>query len=162
MIDQFIQLKPSFVKSNEINLPGSKSISNRVLLLSSLAEGNTNIKNLLFSDDTEIMISALKKLGININENKRLNKCYIKGSLNSFPIKNRDLYIGNAGTAIRPLTAALAFNNGDYKLHGTKRMHERPIKDLVDSLISIGAKIEYLAKDGYPPIHIKKSNQIKW
>jgi len=154
----FIELKPSYLKSGELNLPGSKSISNRVLLLSSLANGNTVIKNFLFSDDTEVMISALKTLGINIKENKKLSECIISGSINSFPVKNADLYIGNAGTAIRPLTAALAFNNGDYKLYGTKRMHERPIKDLIDSLNSIGANIEYLNEYGYPPIQIKKTN----
>jgi 3-phosphoshikimate 1-carboxyvinyltransferase len=105
------------------------------------------------------LITALKKLGIHIKKNKKLNQCIVKGSDNLFPIKNANLYIGNAGTAIRPLTAALAFNNGDYKLHGTNRMHERPIKDLVDSLNSIGAKIEYLDQFGYPPIKIKNSNQ---
>jgi 3-phosphoshikimate 1-carboxyvinyltransferase len=157
-MNNFIKLKPSYLKSGELNLPGSKSISNRVLLLSSLAYGNTVIKNLLFSDDTEVMISALKKLGINIKENKKLSECVISGSTNSFPVKKADLYIGNAGTAIRPLTAALAFNNGDYKLYGTKRMHERPIKDLIDSLNSIGANIEYLNEYGYPPIQIKKIN----
>jgi len=157
-MNNFIKLKPSYLKSGELNLPGSKSISNRVLLLSSLANGNTVIKNFLFSDDTEVMISALKTLGINIKENKKLSECIISGSINSFPVKNADLYIGNAGTAIRPLTAALAFNNGDYKLYGTKRMHERPIKDLIDSLNSIGANIEYLNEYGYPPIQIKKTN----
>ena len=157
-MNNFIELKPSYLKSGELNLPGSKSISNRVLLLSSLANGNTVIKNFLFSDDTEVMISALKTLGINIKENKKLSECIISGSINSFPVKNADLYIGNAGTAIRPLTAALAFNNGDYKLYGTKRMHERPIKDLIDSLNSIGANIKYLNEYGYPPIQIKKTN----
>ena len=157
-MNNFIKLKPSYLKSGELNLPGSKSISNRVLLLSALANGNTVIKNLLFSDDTEVMISALKTLGINIKENKKLSECIISGSINSFPVKKADLYIGNAGTAIRPLTAALAFNNGDYKLYGTKRMHERPIKDLIDSLNSIGANIEYLNEYGYPTIQIKKIN----
>ena len=159
MNNKFIELKPSDLKSGQINLPGSKSISNRILLLSSLAKGNTVINNLLFSDDTEIMISALKKLGINIKKNKKLNQCIVKGSDNLFPNKNVTLYIGNAGTALRPLTAALAFNKGNYKLHGTNRMHERPIKDLVDSLNFIGAKIEYLDQFGYPPIKIKNSNQ---
>lgn len=157
MNNKFIELEPSYLKSGEINLPGSKSISNRVLLLSSLARGKTIIKNLLFSDDTEVMISALKKLGVNINYNNKTNKCIVNGSENLFPNKNADIYIGNAGTVIRPLTAALAFNRGDYKLYGTSRMHERPIKDLVDSLKSIGAIIVYLDQYGYPPIKIKKT-----
>ena len=87
MSDKFIKLKPSNLRSGQLNLPGSKSISNRILLLSSLAKGNTIIKNLLFSDDTEFMISSLKKLGIYIKINKRLNQCIIKGSNNYFPIK---------------------------------------------------------------------------
>ena len=158
MSRKFVNLNPSNIRSCELNLPGSKSISNRVLLLSSLASGKTLIKNLLSSDDTEVMISALKKLGIKINENKELKECIVEGSMNSFPIKSADLYIGNSGTTIRPLTAALAFNNGDYKLHGTNRMHERPIKDLVDSLNAMGAKIEYLDQYGYPPIRINKTS----
>ena len=157
MNNKFIKLVPSDFKSGELTLPGSKSISNRVLLLSALSKGKINIKNLLFSDDTKIMISALTKLGIKVTESNEPNNLYIEGNENSFPNKNVDLYIGNAGTAIRPLTAALAFNNGEYKLHGTNRMHERPIKDLVDSLISIGAKIDYLDKYGYPPLLIRKS-----
>ena len=159
MNKNFIKLEPAYLKSGEIDLPGSKSISNRVLLLASLAKGDTLIKNLLFSDDTEIMLSALKKLGINIVENIKLKECYVEGSNNLFPIKEADIYVGNAGTVVRPLTAALAFNNGHYKLHGTNRMHQRPIKDLINSLNSMGAKIDYLNQDGYPPIEIKKTNQ---
>ncbi len=155
---KFIILKPSNIKPGIVNLPGSKSISNRVLLLSSLASGKTTIKNLLISDDTKVMIAALKKLGIKIIENYSLNECIIFGSENSFPVKNADLYVGNSGTTVRPLTSVLAFNNGQYKLHGTERMHERPIKDLVDSLISLGAKINYLKLDGCPPILIRKAN----
>ena len=155
---KFVKLNPSNIKSCVIDLPGSKSISNRVLLLSSLARGKTLIKNLLSSDDTAVMIIALKKLGIKIHENKELQQCFVEGSVNSFPTKSADLYIGNSGTTIRPLTAALAFNNGDYKLHGTNRMHQRPIKDLVDSLNQMGAKIEYLNQHGYPPIKINKAS----
>ena len=152
-----IELLPTDVKNFSIDLPGSKSISNRVLLLSSLSEGLTNISNLLFSEDTQIMIDALKKLGINIIESKNNNECKVMGKKNSFITKEADIYVGNAGTVIRPLTASLAFNDGDYKLYGSKRMHERPIKDLVDSLNSIGSKIQYLEKNGFPPIKITKS-----
>ena len=116
MNNKFIELKPSSIKSTTINIPGSKSISNRVLLLSSLAHGKTIVKNLLQSDDTKIMLLALKKLGIKINFNHKLNQYNITGADNEFPIKNAELFIGNSGTTIRPLTAALAFNNGNYKL----------------------------------------------
>ena len=115
-----IELLPTDVKNFSINLPGSKSISNRVLLLSSLSEGLTNISNLLFSEDTQIMIDALKKLGINIIESKNNNECKVIGKKNSFITKEADIYVGNAGTVIRPLTASLAFNDGDYKLYGSK------------------------------------------
>jgi 3-phosphoshikimate 1-carboxyvinyltransferase len=152
-----LTLKQSNVKSCEISLPGSKSISNRVLLIASLSVGVTKITNLLFSDDTKIMIQALKDLGIKIEDNETLKQCIIIGSPNFFPIKKTSLYVGNAGTAVRPLTAVLAFNNGDYRLHGTDRMHERPIEDLVNSLNSIGAKINYLDNFGFPPLHIRNS-----
>ena len=155
-MDNFLELKASSLKSGELNLPGSKSISNRILLLSSLAKGSVIIKNLLFSDDTIIMIEALKKLGVDVKENKKLNQCYVNGSINFFPVKKTNIFIGNSGTTIRFLTAALAFNNGLYKLYGTDRMHERPIKDLVDSLNDMGANIEYLGKDGFPPVRIKQ------
>ena len=122
---KFIELKPSYIKSGQITLPGSKSISNRVLLISSISKGKTIIKNLLFSDDTEVMINALKKLGIDIVENKKKNECVIEGSVNEFPIKNVNLYIGNAGTAIRPLTAALSFNNGHYKFIAITSKHSK-------------------------------------
>lgn len=165
MSDKYLKLRPSNVISGKINLPGSKSISNRVLLISSMAQGKIKINNLLFSEDTKVMILALKKLGIKVEENEALKECSIIGSENLFPKKKANLYIGNAGTVIRPLTAALAFNEGKYTLHGTTRMHERPIADLVNSLNSIGAKIDYINNKGYPPLFINgskvKKNKIK-
>ena len=159
-----IFLKASNIKSSILDLPASKSLTNRILLIASLCSDQTIINNMLFSDDTLVMIDALKKLGVKIKLNKTLKQCHIIGSHNKFPVKIADLYIGNAGTAIRPLTACLAFNDGKYKIHGTPRMHERPISDLVNSLKSIGAKIEYLQNPDYPPLLIKqsyvKSNKI--
>ena len=151
---KILKLKKSNVKSCDIFLPGSKSISNRVLLMASIAKGNIKIKNLLFSDDTNVMIDVLKKLDVPISYNQENKECFIKGSPDIFFNKKVDLYVGNAGTVIRPLTAILAFNRGIFKLHGTKRMHERPIKDLIDSLNSIGAKITYSNNNGYPPLNI--------
>ena len=153
-----IKLTPSNVQKSIIDLPGSKSISNRVLLIASLGIGKIEIENLLFSDDTEVMINALINLGVKIIINKELKKCSIEGVNNFFPNKNANLYIGNSGTTIRPLTAVLAFNKGKYFIHGTERMHDRPIGDLVNSLNLIGAHIEYQNKSNYPPLIISESN----
>ncbi|MDC0195027.1 3-phosphoshikimate 1-carboxyvinyltransferase, partial [Alphaproteobacteria bacterium] len=156
-----IILIPSNVKETIVDLPGSKSISNRVLLIASLGVGKTEISNLLFSDDTKVMIEALIKLGVKIIPNRKLKKCTIVGVNNFFPNKDAKLYVGNSGTTIRPLTAVLAFNKGNYFIHGTDRMHDRPIGDLVNSLNLIGAKIEYKNKNNYPPLVIPISNITK-
>ena len=158
MNNKILKLKSSNLKNSIINLPGSKSISNRVLLLSSLGEGSITINNLLISDDTKVMIDALKSLGVKIAVNESLKNCNLQGSNNYFLNKKVDIFIGNSGITIRPLTAVLAFNNGEYYLHGTDRMHERPINHLVDSLVSVGADIEYKKNIGFPPIKINPSN----
>lgn len=137
----------------QITLPGSKSISNRTLLLAALANGTTEIRDLLASDDTARMLEALEKLGVKL-ENFAENAWRVTGCNGDFPNKNAELFLGNAGTAFRPLTAALALSNGNYHLSGVPRMHERPIGDLVDALRQAGATIEYLANDGFPPLQI--------
>lgn len=136
-----------------MTLPGSKSISNRTLLLAALADGVTIIRDLLASDDTARMLEALSALGIKL-ENIGENAWQVTGCGGHFPHKQADLFLGNAGTAFRPLTAALAFSGGDYHLHGIARMHERPIGDLVDALKQTGAQVAYLANEGYPPLQI--------
>ncbi|NOT64445.1 MAG: 3-phosphoshikimate 1-carboxyvinyltransferase [Methylotenera sp.] len=141
-----------------ITLPGSKSISNRTLLLAALANGTTEIRDLLASDDTARMLEALQTLGVTL-ENFAENAWRVTGCGGNFPNKGTletpvDLFLGNAGTAFRPLTAALAFSNGHYYLHGVPRMHERPIGDLVVALRQAGAQIEYLGNDGFPPLKI--------
>ena len=115
-----------------IALPGSKSISNRVLLLAAIAEGSTVITGLLDSDDTRVMLGALRQLGVQVSELEE-GRVTVQG-VRRFPVESADLFMGNAGTAIRPLTAALALMGGDYRLSGVPRMHERPIGDLVDAL----------------------------
>jgi 3-phosphoshikimate 1-carboxyvinyltransferase len=139
-----------------IKLPGSKSISNRTLLLAALAQGTTEILELLASDDTSRMLEALQALGIKL-DNFAVNAWRIAGCAGNFPNKQADLFLGNAGTAFRPLTAALAFSNGDYHLHGVPRMHERPIGDLVNALRQAGANIEFLANNGFPPLQISSA-----
>ncbi len=133
-------------------LPGSKSISNRVLLLAAIADGETVITGLLDSDDTRVMLAALRQLGVAVSELAE-GRVTVRG-VSRFPVDSADLFMGNAGTAIRPLTAALALMGGDYRLSGVPRMHERPIGDLVDALKALGARIDYLGQSGYPPLHI--------
>lgn len=141
-----------------VRLPGSKSISNRILLLAALSEGVTDICDLLASDDTARMLDALSTLGVSIlqigKDHYRLQGVGGQFPLR-FPIKEADLFLGNAGTVFRPLTAVLALAQGYYHLSGVPRMHERPIGDLVDALRQVGADITYLGKEGFPPLQIK-------
>jgi 3-phosphoshikimate 1-carboxyvinyltransferase len=143
--------------SGTIRLPGSKSISNRMLLLAALATGETEIRDLLDSDDTRVMLAALQKVGVGVTApvaTSASNAYRIIGCAGVFPGKDADLFMGNAGTAIRPLTAALALSGGHYRVSGVPRMHERPIGDLVAGLLQIGCDVRYLATAGYPPLEI--------
>src|SRR5436190_6934284 len=149
-----LELKPIRRAAGTVRLPGSKSISNRVLLLAALAQGETEIGGLLDADDTRVMREALGKLGVEFSDSK------IKGVGGPFPVKRAELFLGNAGTAFRPLTAALALSQGEYRLSGVPRMHERPIADLVDALHGIGARIDYLGNVGFPPLHIKPAKVV--
>lgn len=139
--------------SGTVRLPGSKSISNRMLLLAALAEGTTEIHDVLVADDTQVMLAALQKVGVGMTA---INPTAwrIEGCGGAFPVKAADLFMGNAGTAIRPLTAALALSGGHYTLSGVPRMHERPIGDLVDGLCQIGADVRYTGQPGFPPLEI--------
>jgi 3-phosphoshikimate 1-carboxyvinyltransferase len=145
---EFLELKPLRGASGSVRLPGSKSISNRVLLLAALAQGETEVEGLLDADDTRVMREALAKLGIGFSGSR------VTGVGGPFPVKQAELFLGNAGTALRPLTAALAFSGGEYRLSGVPRMHERPIGDLVDALRGVGARVDYAGKAGFPPLAI--------
>ena len=156
-----ITIGPFKRAEGSIVLPGSKSISNRALLLAALASGTTTLKNLLDADDTQVMRNALRQLGLSVTDQPN-HVCVVEGCGGQFPVREADLFMGNAGTAIRPLTAALAMQGGNYRLSGVARMHERPIRDLVDGLRQIGAKIDYELQEGYPPIQISAADiQIK-
>lgn len=156
-----ITIGPFKQAQGTIVLPGSKSISNRALLLAALSSGTTTLKNLLDADDTQVMRNALRQLGLSVTDQAN-NVCVVEGCNGQFPVREVDLFMGNAGTAIRPLTAALAMQGGNYRLSGVARMHERPIRDLVDGLRQVGAKIEYELQEGYPPIKIAAADiQIK-
>ncbi len=156
----YLDLAPIPRVSGAVLLPGSKSISNRTLLLAALAEGVTEVKALLASDDTRYMLDALRQLGVSWTQHNESRDYRVEGAGGAFPVKRVDLFLGNAGTAFRPLTAALALSHGDYRLSGVPRMHERPIGDLVDALRQLGADIVCLENEGYPPLAIRPA-QIK-
>jgi 3-phosphoshikimate 1-carboxyvinyltransferase len=151
---EYLDLAPATHASGTVRLPGSKSISNRFLLLAALAEGETDIRDLLVSDDVERMLEALRALGIDWRKGEG-NDFRVRGAGGVFAVKQAELFLGNAGTAFRPLTAALALSGGHYRLTGVPRMHERPIGDLVDALRQLGADIRYLGKEGFPPLEIR-------
>ena len=150
-----LRLDPISKVHGTVNIPGSKSISNRALLLATLAEGKTRLTNLLDSDDIRHMLTALKQLGVNyqLSDNNRV--CELEGLggvINSDSAQT--LFLGNAGTAMRPLCAALTLGRGEFTLTGEPRMEERPIGDLVDALSALGADIRYLKQPGFPPLTI--------
>ncbi|MBT2333975.1 bifunctional 3-phosphoshikimate 1-carboxyvinyltransferase/cytidylate kinase [Variovorax paradoxus] len=151
----FLDIPAMAGASGTVRLPGSKSISNRVLLLAALASGTTTVHDLLDSDDTRVMLDALRALGCGIDAaGSTLRITGIGGQLKSkAPLL--PLFLGNAGTAMRPLTAALSLLGGDFELSGVPRMHERPIGDLVDALTQLGCRIDYLGNPGYPPLRIR-------
>jgi 3-phosphoshikimate 1-carboxyvinyltransferase len=151
---EYIDLPAAKGARGTVRLPGSKSISNRVLLLAALAEGTTEVKALLDSDDTRVMLDALKTLGVGWSHREGSDDYRVEGVGGAFPIKQAELFLGNAGTAFRSLTAACALAGGDYVLKGVSRMHERPIGDLVEAVRQLGAQVEYLGNAGFPPLKI--------
>ncbi len=148
----FLDIPALGTASGTVRLPGSKSISNRVLLLSALCEGSTAVHDLLDSDDTRVMLQALRQLGCGVVTEDGLT--VIEGIGGKHPNRQATLFLGNAGTAMRPITAALAVLGGDYTLSGIARMHERPIGDLVDALRALGCQVEYAGQPGFPPLRI--------
>jgi 3-phosphoshikimate 1-carboxyvinyltransferase len=149
-----LDLAPVARMAGTVRLPGSKSISNRTLLLCALSRGTTEVAGLLDADDVEIMLGALHTLGVGIERRGEARDFAVRGSGGPFAVKRAQLFLGNAGTAFRPLTAALALCGGQYELAGVARMHERPIGDLVDALRTLGADIRYLGREGFPPLAI--------
>lgn len=149
----YLDLAPIRRAGGTVRMPGSKSISNRVLLLAALARGDTLVRDLLESEDTGYMLEAMRQLGVECHQHE--GRDYrVSGAAGMFPVKTAELFLGNAGTAFRPLTAVLAVCGGRFQLSGVERMHERPIGDLVDALRPLGADIRYLGKEGYPPLEI--------
>jgi 3-phosphoshikimate 1-carboxyvinyltransferase len=150
-------LAPTAKAQGTVELPGSKSISNRALLLAALARGTTTLHGLLQADDVERMREALAALGIAVTAGERGREVVVEGCGGAIPNRRASLFLGNAGTAMRPLAAALAMLGGDYELRGVPRMHERPIGDLVDALVAYGCDVRYLGNAGFPPLAIGTS-----
>ncbi len=148
-----LDIPPLVRAGGTVRLPGSKSISNRVLLLAALSQGQTTVHELLASDDTAVMLAALKQLGCSVQQNG--DTAVIGGLGGQLVQRKATLFMGNAGTAIRPLTAALALLGGEFELSGVPRMHERPIGDLVDALRQLGCSIDYLGNEGFPPLRLQ-------
>ncbi len=150
-----LTLQPIQKINGEVNLPGSKSVSNRALLLAALAKGTTKLTNLLDSDDIRHMLNALANLGVHYQLSADKTECTVEGLGRAFSVDAlTELFLGNAGTAMRPLAAALCLGEGDYILTGEPRMKERPIGHLVDALRQAGAEVEYLENENYPPLKI--------
>lgn len=148
-----LTVAPIVAAGGSVRLPGSKSLSNRALLLAALARGRTRLNHLLEADDTAVMIDALRRLGVGIEADGA--DWLVSGCDGRWPVREAALFLGNAGTAMRSLTPALAFSGGRYALDGVARMRERPIKDLVDALCAVGAQVRYLGQAGYPPLQIE-------
>jgi len=153
-LPQQLALAPVAHAQGTVALPGSKSISNRSLLLAALAQGATTLVDVLAADDTDRMVDALTALGVALRMNAPTRACDVTGVGGGFPIHAGRLFLGNAGTAFRPLTAVLAVLGGTYELYGVPRMHERPIGDLVDALRALGCDVRYLGREGFPPLAI--------
>lgn len=149
-----LRLEPISKVNGSVTLPGSKSLSNRILLLAALAKGTTVVENLLDSDDIRHMLGALKLLGVNVELNEDKTIATVQGVGGKFLTPTEPLFLGNAGTAYRPLTAVLAAVSGEYELIGEPRMEERPIGHLVDALQALGGDVQYLKNKDYPPLKI--------
>src|SRR5499425_2244395 len=155
MLPERLTLQPIARFQGTLTLPGSKSLSNRVLLLSALADGETEVTRALDSEDTEVMLAALRDLGVGVRgEPGPRSSLWIAGQGGQLdaPAGRVSLFLGNAGTAMRPLTAVLAAGRGSFTLSGVPRMHERPIGDLIDGLAQLGATVRCLEREGYPPL----------
>lgn len=142
-------------------VPGSKSLTNRSLLIAALAEGTSVLTGSLDSEDTRIMFEALKQLGLKVEHDRQSGTMTIQGQGGIFPVKEAEIYVGNSGTTARFLTAALARSDGYYRIYGKPRMHERPIGDLVDALLELGADVVSEAKNEAPPLLIRGHRNLK-
>ena len=157
----FLNIGPFQNFNGTLRVPGSKSISNRALLLAALSSERINLKHLLFSDDTLYMLKALETLGLSVQISDDKSDVFVQGVSGNFPNKKARFFLGNSGTSMRSLAAALCIHEGEYILEGEARMYERPIKDLADALKKLGAEISYLKNPGFPPLEIHGKGLLK-
>ena len=149
-----IEIKPIGALNTVVNVPGSKSYTNRALIIAALAHGKSVLENALFSDDTKYMVASLKDLGLDLTEHCDKNIITVNGQGGRFPVQTADLFVGNAGTAMRFLTAMLTLGDGCYKIDGVERMRDRPIQDLLDGLNQLGANVRSVNNTKCPPVQI--------
>ena len=147
-------IAPKGILDAVVTPPGSKSITNRALILAALAEGKTTLTGTLASDDTQVMFEGLAQLGLPLDWNLEQSQITVHGQGGRFPHRQADIYVGNSGTTARFLTAMLAFADGNYRIHGKPRMHQRPIRDLVEALNTLGGHVLYEAEEGFPPVRL--------
>jgi len=147
-------ITPKGVLDAVVTLPGSKSITNRALILATLATSKTTLTGALASDDTQVMFDGLAQLGLSLDWNAEQCQIVVHGQGGQFPHRQADIYVGNSGTTARFLTAMLAFANGNYRVHGKPRMHQRPIRDLVEALNTLDGHVTCEAEEGFPPLLI--------
>ena len=150
-----LEIRPRGPLDAVVTPPGSKSITNRALLLAALADGPTTLDGILDAEDTQIMLDALRTLGFDVTHDPQLRRGTVQGRGGHFPVNDAEIYVGNSGTSARFLTAVLGFANGNYRIHGKPRMHERPIRDLTEALVQLGTDIAHENDDGCPPIRIR-------
>lgn len=159
-VESTIEIKPVKDLDAVVRVPGSKSYTNRALVAAALADGKSIITNALFSDDTKYMAAALNKLGIPIEEHPKENTFVVHGLGGHFPVKEAKLFVGNAGTAMRFLTALLTLAKGTYEIDGVERMRNRPVQDLIDCLNQLGADVSSKYNNGCPPVLIKAKELV--
>ena len=135
--------------------PGSKSLTNRALVIAALADGVSTLSNVLIADDTEVMIEGLQALGYKLHVDRKKGRVRVHGKAGAVPAKKADIACGNSGTTIRFLTALCALGNGTYRLTGAARMRERPIGELVELLTALGGRVRYEEREGYPPVIVE-------
>jgi len=151
-------ITPKAILDAVVTPPGSKSITNRALILAALAKGKTILLGALASDDTNVMFDGLTQLGLSIDWNTEQCRIDVHGQGGRFPNRQANIYVGNSGTTARFLTAMLAFADGEYRIHGKPRMHQRPIRDLVDALNTLGGNVDYEDAEGFPPVVCKPAD----
>jgi 3-phosphoshikimate 1-carboxyvinyltransferase len=134
--------------------PGSKSLTNRALVLAALSDGACNLSNVLFADDTKVMLEGLKQLGFEVGIDEPAGSVRVVGQAGKVPCGSAEIFCGNSGTTIRFLTALCSLGTGSFTLDGIERMRQRPIGELVDLLKNLGVRIEYLGLSGFPPIRV--------